>query len=87
MPMKQPPAREAKNERVAPLPAAQVLTAKELAEHLHVHRSTIYRLLKARQLPAFRVGSDWRFKVEAIDAWQLGLPINQLDTGGEGDDE
>jgi hypothetical protein len=26
-------------------------------------------MLKKNQLPAFRVGSDWRFTVEAIDQW------------------
>jgi len=40
-----------------------VLTVKEVAAYLRVHQSTIYRLLKAQQLPAFRVGSDWRFNI------------------------
>jgi hypothetical protein len=31
----------------------------------------IYRLLKGGRLPAFRVGSDWRFNVESIDCWCL----------------
>jgi excisionase family DNA binding protein len=47
-----------------------VLTVKEVAAYLRVHQSTIYRLLKAQQLPAFRVGSDWRFNIEAIDQWR-----------------
>jgi hypothetical protein len=28
-------------------------------------------MLKRSQLPAFRVGSDWRFNVETIDRWRL----------------
>jgi excisionase family DNA binding protein len=47
-----------------------VLTVNELADYLRVHRSTIYRLLKNNQIPAFRVGSDWRFNKNAIDEWQ-----------------
>jgi len=47
-----------------------VLTVKEVAAYLRVHQSTIYRLLKSHQLPAFRVGSDWRFNIEAIDHWR-----------------
>jgi excisionase family DNA binding protein len=37
-----------------------------------VHPSTIYRLLKHNQIPAFHVGSDWRFNIETIDSWRLG---------------
>ena len=48
-----------------------ILTVRELSEYLKVHPSTIYRLLKTGQLPAFRVGSDWRFNVEEIERWLL----------------
>jgi len=48
---------------------APVLTVNELCDYLKVHSSTIYRLLKTGQLPAFRVGSDWRFNVEEIERW------------------
>jgi excisionase family DNA binding protein len=51
--------------------AIKVLTVADLSKYLRIHRSTIYRLLKNRELPAFRVGSDWRFSVEAIDRWRL----------------
>jgi excisionase family DNA binding protein len=50
---------------------AKVITVGELSEYLRVHRSTIYRLLKKGQLPAFKIGSDWRFNVEAIDRWRM----------------
>ena len=48
-----------------------MMTVCEVSAYLRVHRSTIYRLLKHHQIPAFQVGSDWRFNVEAIDAWRL----------------
>ncbi len=50
---------------------SKVLTVKELSVYFKVHPSTIYRQLKRGQLPAFRVGSDWRFNLEAIDRWRL----------------
>ena len=40
---------------------AMALRTLELAEHLRVNPSTIYRLLQHGTLPALRVGSDWRF--------------------------
>ena len=51
--------------------ASKVLTVKELCHYLRVHQSTVYRLLKKGMLPGFKVGSDWRFNIEAIDRWRL----------------
>jgi excisionase family DNA binding protein len=58
---------------------AKVLTVSELSEYLRVHRSTIYRLLKKGQLPGFKIGSDWRFNVEAIDQWRLQQGAEQME--------
>ena len=49
----------------------KVMTVKELSDYLKVHPSTIYRQLKRGRLPAFKVGSDWRFNVEEIDRWRV----------------
>ena len=49
---------------------ASILTVETVAEFLRVHRSTIYRMLKKKQLPAFKIGSDWRFNRESIDRWR-----------------
>ena len=46
-----------------------VLTLEEAAAYLKVHPSTIYRLVKNRQIPAFKVGFDWRFNLDSIDRW------------------
>jgi excisionase family DNA binding protein len=56
---------------------APVLTVQNVAEYLHVHPSTIYRLVKKRQLPAFRVGGDWRFNRESIDRWRADAERSQ----------
>ncbi len=56
--------RDAKSER------ASILTLENVAEYLRVHPSTIYRLLKRKQLPAFKIGRDWRFSLESIDQWR-----------------
>ena len=48
---------------------AKVLTVEEVADFLQIHPSTVYRLLKNRRIPAFRMGSDWRFNQESIEQW------------------
>jgi excisionase family DNA binding protein len=45
------------------------MTIAELAAYLRCNKSTIYRLIKREKLPAFRIGSDWRFKRELIEKW------------------
>ena len=48
-----------------------IMTVREVSAYLRVHPITIYRLLKRNQIPAFHIGSDWRFNIEAIDRWRL----------------
>jgi excisionase family DNA binding protein len=49
----------------------RVITVREVAAYLHVHPVTIYKLLRRHQIPAFRMGSDWRFHIEEIDRRRL----------------
>ena len=58
--------------------SVKVLTVGELSEYLRGHRSTVYRLLKSGRLPGFKIGSDWRFNVEAIDRWRLHQGAGQI---------
>ena len=62
---------------------SRVLTVQDVSSYLRVHPSTIYRMLKKNQLPAFRVGSDWRFTVEAIDRWRATVEtgVNHQNAG------
>ncbi len=46
-----------------------VLTAKEAAQLLSVHVETIRRLARAGDIPAFKVGKDWRFRREVLLRW------------------
>lgn len=50
----------------------KIYTIKELSDRLRVHPTTIYRLLRRGQLPAFRVGSNWRFSRAALEQWESG---------------
>ncbi len=46
-----------------------VLTVREVAEYLKVNDRTVYRLAAAGTIPAFKVGSSWRFKQSEIEKW------------------
>ena len=49
----------------------QIMTLKEVAKYLGVHTMTVYRLLKERKLPGFKVGGQWRTKKEVLDNYLL----------------
>ena len=49
--------------------ARDFLTTKEVAEYLRVNPYTVYRLVAQRKLPAYKVGSQWRFKRTVLDLW------------------
>ncbi len=50
-------------------PVKEIMTVADVARYLRCHPSSIYRLLKQRQIPAFRLGTDWRFRRSDIDRW------------------
>ena len=45
------------------------LKTEDVEDFLEIDQRTIYRLVHAGKLPAFRVGRQWRFKREDIEAW------------------
>jgi excisionase family DNA binding protein len=47
----------------------EILDADEVAKMLRVHPRTVMRLASQGQLPGFKVGGQWRFRREAIDAY------------------
>jgi excisionase family DNA binding protein len=55
----------------------EVMTVHELCDYLQVSRGTIYRLLRTDGIPAFRVGSDWRFTRSRIEEWCIGRQQKQ----------
>ena len=45
------------------------LTTEEVLTYLKVTPRTIYRLIRTGELPAVRVGRQWRFRQDDLDAW------------------
>jgi len=54
----------------------EILTVKDLASYMHCHQSTIYRLAKHGEIPGFRLGGAWRFRISDIDRWAKTLSNN-----------
>jgi excisionase family DNA binding protein len=55
-----------------------LLSTKQLQDFLKVDRTTIYRMLKDGRLLGIRVGNQWRFSRETIDALMSGVePVGQ----------
>ena len=47
----------------------QYLSIGDVAKKLSVNSTTVYRLAQKGYLPAFKVGSQWRFSGEQLDSW------------------
>lgn len=48
-----------------------VLSLEELAFYLKVSKSTLYKLAQRGSLPGKKIGKQWRFRKDAVDAWLL----------------
>lgn len=47
----------------------EILNIKEVSEYLHCSISTIRKLIRANQIPYFRIGNRLLFNREQIDNW------------------
>ena len=47
----------------------EILTVKEVSELLKIHESTVYKMIRESRIPAFKIGSDWRFQKDQIVHW------------------
>lgn len=50
-----------------------VLLVEEVAEYLRVNKQTIYNLLHKGELPAKKIGGQWRFHKQSIDDYLRGI--------------
>jgi excisionase family DNA binding protein len=58
-------------------PAPDLMTIDEVAQYLHVNRSTVLRLLKTGSLPGFKVARSWRFHRREIDDWIIARTMRK----------
>ncbi len=60
-----------------------ILTVREVAEYLRMSETKVYRLVKQRQLPVFRIGKSWRFRKDLLDEWLSQCTESSLKANGE----
>jgi excisionase family DNA binding protein len=49
--------------------APEIMDLRAATKYLHVCRDSVYKAIYTRQLPAFRLGSRWRFHKALLDRW------------------
>ena len=47
----------------------EILNAKEVADYLGLHPLTVHRYAREGKIPAFKIGTDWRFHKKYIERW------------------
>ena len=47
----------------------RLLTLPEAAELLHVSTRTVQRMIRRKDLPAFKVGGQWRLRESQLTQW------------------
>ena len=48
---------------------SQIMTLREVAQYLGLHVMTVYKLTRGGQVPAAKIGGQWRFKRDVLDKW------------------
>lgn len=54
----------------------RLLTAAEVADQLRVSTMTVYRLIRRGELPAVRVGRNYRVRAAALDRYLDGQVVD-----------
>jgi excisionase family DNA binding protein len=50
------------------------LTLEEAAQYLKMGKSTLYDLARKENIPAHKMGREWRFDAEELDRWLKSGP-------------
>ena len=48
---------------------SQIMTLKDVAKYLGLHVMTVYKLTRQGHIPSAKIGGQWRFKQDVLDAW------------------
>ncbi len=63
------------------------VTLKEIQAHLGVGRETILQWIAKRNMPAYKMGRLWKFKISEVDAWvHSGEAADKIDLADNKED-
>ena len=61
-------------------PKSELMTVTETCHFLKIPQQTLYRHLRRRDIPAFKLGNEWRFVRSDLEQWildnQTSSPVN-----------
>ena len=55
----------------------ELLTLQQVAQRLQISETTLYKLARKGEIPAIKVGNQWRFKIDEIDKWLEGQKVSE----------
>ena len=64
---------------------SSLLSIKEVAEAIGVHKNTAYKMAQDREIPAFKLAGKWRVKGESLERWLKEKAAEAEKDSGMGD--
>lgn len=55
--------------RTSQTPLWNLVGVKHVAEKLGIHEATVYRMANRGQIPAVKLGGQWRFRSDLVTNW------------------
>lgn len=56
---------------------SEIMTIKEVSKYLKMNERTVYKLIQGGQIPATKLGKQWRLNKEQLNEW-LGFQVAEL---------
>ncbi|GHT60503.1 hypothetical protein AGMMS50222_06240 [Endomicrobiia bacterium] len=56
-------------EKAQNAPDKQIMDVKDLSKYLGIGKSKIYSLIRMKEIPASKIGRQYRFSKSVVDSW------------------
>ena len=66
--------------------AASIMTIDDVSVYLQLHPLTVRRLARAGEIPAMKIGRQWRVQRELLDRWLEEQSLKNVVAGQDTDD-